>query len=593
MRLPDSFMEELKVRCDMVDIVSEYVKLKKSGKNYSGLCPFHHEKTPSFFVFTDTASFHCFGCGAGGDVISFIMKIENLGYMDALRFLAQKAGIDMPENGETQGNSDVKRRIYEINREAAKFYHQLLMSPEGKKGLDYFRTRCLSIATIKHFGLGYAPDSGNQLVTHLKSLNYNDGDIISANLGVMNRNSRLSDRFTDRAMFPIIDQRGNVVAFGGRRMDNNESRPKYLNSSETAVYHKGSGLFAMNYAKNDNTREIVLVEGYMDAIALHAVGIINVVASLGTALTDEQATVIKRYADSAVICYDSDEPGQKAAMRAIPILRQHGLKVRILTVPGNKDPDEFIKANGQDGAIKFRKLIESCPNDIDYRLKKIENRYDMDSADGKLGFLGEAVKMLATLGNPIEEDLYSGRISAMTDVEKATILDQVVRLRKENQRREEKIDEARLQRRIVDDVKRVSPQRKSNLQIANAEEALISYMIDNPENIEKIYQKIKPEEFATDTNRRLYNVITQSNKPYTDLKFMDISGELTEAENSLLAKIIADHSQVPLSGNDAEECIGIIKSRSAFMTAEKIKGASDDDLRQYMEKLKKDKNKKQ
>ena len=371
-------MQDLKSRCDITDIVSSYVNLKRRGKNMVGLCPFHNEKSPSFNVYPENNSFYCFGCGAGGDVITFIRKIENLDYIEAVKMLADRVGLQMPEQGVDDSMSRLRQRVLEINRESARFFHSALLSPEGKPGLDYFARRRLPMKMIRHFGLGWAPESRFALVNHLRSKGYSEREMIAANVAVETRSGRAMDRFHARVMFPIIDLRGNVVAFGGRILTN--EKPKYINTSDTPVYHKSSGLFAMNFAKNalENDR-IILAEGYMDVISLHKAGIENAIASLGTALTAEQARIIARYAKEVVICYDSDEAGQKAAQRAIPILRGAGLLVRVMAVPGNKDPDEFINACGDEGAARFRRLIEQSGNDVEYRLAKLKSGYDLSN----------------------------------------------------------------------------------------------------------------------------------------------------------------------------------------------------------------------
>ncbi|MEG1427818.1 MAG: DNA primase, partial [Oscillospiraceae bacterium] len=402
MPLPDYFLNELKSRVDIADIVSSYVNLKRRGKNLVGLCPFHNEKTPSFNLYPDNGSFYCFGCGTGGDVITFIRKIENLDYIEAVKLLAGKAGLQMPEDNIDDSMSKLRTRVLEINRETAKFFHTALYSPEGKPGLDYFVNRGMTPQLIKHFGLGYSPGSRYALVNHLSQLGYTKDELVQANVAFLSKNGNLVDRFFARVMFPIIDLRGNVVAFGGRILT--DDKPKYINTSDTPVYHKSSGLFAMNFAKKSG-EQLILAEGYMDVISLHGAGFTGAVASLGTSLTPEQARIISRYAKEIVICYDSDAAGQKAAQRAIPILRNAGLLVRILTVPGNKDPDEFIRSGGRDGPTKFKMLLNACGNDVEYRLEKLKQTYDITTPDGKVQYLTSAAALLSTLENAIERDV--------------------------------------------------------------------------------------------------------------------------------------------------------------------------------------------
>ena len=309
MAFPESFLQELKLRNDITELVSSYITLKRRGRNMVGLCPFHGEKTPSFNIYTENGSFYCFGCGVGGDVITFVMKMENLDYVDAVKFLAQRAGMDMPEDSYDDSMSKLRTRVYEANREAARYYYKILYSPDGKNGLDYFHGRMLTDRTIRHFGLGFADDDWSSLSDYLIGKGFSKNELVAANLAVKQRNGNgIYDRFRNRVMFPIIDLRGNVIAFGGRIMT--DEKPKYLNTSDTPVFKKSENLFSLNNAKNSGSRTLILCEGYMDVIAVNQAGFQNAVATLGTALTREQAMLMKRYADEVVICYDSDEAGQ-------------------------------------------------------------------------------------------------------------------------------------------------------------------------------------------------------------------------------------------------------------------------------------------
>ena len=401
MSIPQEFIQDLKSRTDIADIISGYVNLKKSGRTYMGLCPFHGEKTPSFSVSPENGFFHCFGCGEGGDVITFIKKIENLDYVEAIKFLAQKAGLSVPEDGQSKGLGDLKKRIYEANREAARFFYKNLYSPDGREALEYLKKRRLTDKTITHFGLGYSPKSRFELLNYLKKKGFSEAELIQANLAVQYEKKRPIDRFSDRVMFPIIDLRGNVIGFGGRIMS--DIKPKYLNTAETPAFNKSKNLFALRFAKQKAQGQLILVEGYMDVIALHQAGFENTVATLGTALTQEQAAIIKRYCDEVVICYDADEAGQKATQRAINLLRPTGLNIKIVRVPDGKDPDEFIKAHGDQGPARFRLLLERSGNDVEYRFNKLHEKYSMDVPDEKIEYLTEAAKMIATLENSIEK----------------------------------------------------------------------------------------------------------------------------------------------------------------------------------------------
>ena len=540
MPLPESFMQDLKSRCDITDIVSSYVNLKRRGKNMVGLCPFHNEKSPSFNVYPENNSFYCFGCGAGGDVITFIRKIENLDYIEAVKMLADRVGLQMPEQGVDDSMSRLRQRVLEINRESARFFHSALLSPEGKPGLDYFARRRLPMKMIRHFGLGWAPESRFALVNHLRSKGYSEREMIAANVAVETRSGRAMDRFHARVMFPIIDLRGNVVAFGGRILTN--EKPKYINTSDTPVYHKSSGLFAMNFAKNalENDR-IILAEGYMDVISLHKAGIENAIASLGTALTAEQARIIARYAKEVVICYDSDEAGQKAAQRAIPILRGAGLLVRVMAVPGNKDPDEFINACGDEGAARFRRLIEQSGNDVEYRLAKLKSGYDLSNENGRIQYLMAAVELLAGLENAIERDVYVSRLSQELNVDKNAILQQM------------------------------SVSVRKNL-------------------AQSLNRRVPPEKFVTAFNRRLYQSLLGkiiNEETVTSPQITDFSAECTPDEMGRLAKIVQENAGI--TAKDAEEYVQIILSEGALTDTDKVRGANPADLQAQLDALRKQK----
>lgn len=582
-------MQDLKSRCDITDIVSSYVNLKRRGKNMVGLCPFHNEKSPSFNVYPENNSFYCFGCGAGGDVITFIRKIENLDYIEAVKMLADRVGLQMPEQGVDDSMSRLRQRVLEINRESARFFHSALLSPEGKPGLDYFARRRQPMKMIRHFGLGWAPESRFALVNHLRSKGYSEREMIAANVAVETRSGRAMDRFHARVMFPIIDLRGNVVAFGGRILTN--EKPKYINTSDTPVYHKSSGLFAMNFAKNalENDR-IILAEGYMDVISLHKAGIENAIASLGTALTAEQARIIARYAKEVVICYDSDEAGQKAAQRAIPILRGAGLLVRVMAVPGNKDPDEFINACGDEGAARFRRLIEQSGNDVEYRLAKLKSGYDLSNENGRIQYLMAAVELLAGLENAIERDVYVSRLSQELNVDKNAILQQMsVSVRKKAraaQRQQQRdVTEQLSARRDT-----VNPEKRRYVRVANAEERLIACLFHNNDLAQSLNRRVPPEKFVTAFNRRLYQSLLGkiiNEETVTSPQITDFSAECTPDEMGRLAKIVQENAGI--TAKDAEEYVQIILSEGALTDTDKVRGANPADLQAQLDALRKQK----
>ncbi|MGN1113447.1 MAG: DNA primase, partial [Acutalibacteraceae bacterium] len=506
MAFPESFLQELKMRNDITEVVSAYVNLKRRGRNMVGLCPFHGEKTPSFNVYTENGSFYCFGCGVGGDVITFEMKIENLDYVDAVKALAQRAGMEMPENGYDDSLSKLRNRVFEANREAARFYHSTLYSQAGKNGLEYFYSRGLTDRTIRRFGLGFADDNWTSLCTYLKGKGFKDNELVAANLAVQRRNGNgIYDRFTNRVMFPIIDLRGNVIAFGGRIMT--DEKPKYLNTSDTPVFKKSANLFSLNNAKNSGTRTLILCEGYMDVIAVNQAGFTNAVATLGTALTSEQAVLMKRYADEVIICYDADEAGQKATARAIPILRNSGLLVRVLTIPSGKDPDEFICSKGKDGPLAFKALLEKSGNDIEYRIQKLKQEHNIETTDGKVAFLEAVSKVIATISSPIERDVYASKISAEMNVDKNAFLQQISRRTRKAYGESRKQEARKIQIELSRRNDKINTDHYKKTRSSSAEEALVVYLINNPDSAKEISSKLKPEQFQNGLIRRYYEYI--------------------------------------------------------------------------------------
>lgn len=583
MALPDSFLQELKARSDIVDVVSGYVDMKRRGRNMVGLCPFHGEKTASFNLYPENGSFYCFGCGAGGDVISFIRKIENLDYIEAVKFLAQRAGLSMPDTGQDEGYLRLRSRIYEANRDAARFYHKCLYGAEGEHALSYLRGRALKEKTIKHFGLGYAPATRFALVDYLKAKGYKRDEIVSANLAFEGRNGGLLDRFIDRVIFPIIDLRGNVIAFGGRIMS--DQKPKYLNTSDTLVFKKSSNLFALNFAKNEGKKTLILCEGYMDVIALHQAGFINAVATLGTALTPEQATLMSRYATEVAVCYDSDEAGQKAANRSIPLLRAAGLSVRVLSITGGKDPDEFIKSFGEQGPARFQQLLDQSGNDVEYRLQKIRQACDLKSPDGRIHYLTEAVKVLATLESRIEQEVYAGRLSDEVEVQKGAILQQVDKELKKRRRTRSQQQFRQIQQATSAAKDTVNPEKREYLRAANAEEALIAYVINNPDMAQNIEKALPPGRFCTAFNRRVYETLLcrlHANRP---VSLTDLSQDFSSEELSRIAKMLSMSDLGSETFETAQEYIKVLLFE--YEKHQMESSALDNDAAlEYMEKLK-------
>lgn len=583
--LPEEFLQELRDRNDITDVVSSYVTLKKAGRLYSGRCPFHNEKTPSFYVYPDTQSFYCFGCGAGGEAITFIKKIENLDYIDAVKLLAQRAGMNMPQDSYDDSMAKLKRRIYEINRETARFFHNNLISPIGQSGLAYLKGRGLTDKTIRRFGLGFAGDNGFELINHLRDKGYTDSEMIQANVAYKSKNGYTVSRFFNRVMFPIIDLRGNVIAFGGRIMG--DQKPKYLNTSDTPVFSKSTQLFALNMAKNLNTRQLILAEGYMDVIALYQAGFENAVATLGTALTAQQADLIRRYADEVVICYDSDEAGRKASDRAIVLLRNAGVKVRVVTVPNAKDPDEFMKAHGDKGPAMFRVLLERSAGDIDYKLDLLKEKHNISQPQGKIDYLNEAITIIAQSANAIERDIYITRLSEALDVQKSAIEQQMHKVVRLNNRQQQK----REFRNITEDISarhdKINPEKSKHLKATKAEEYIIAFMINNPDMGQYINSKISSDSFVTAFNRDVYKLLSGRLLSGKDISLTAISQSFNDEELSYITAYVSTVLPETVHKQALDQCIKVLKAEHQKQTAKLPSEMSDDDMLDYLKNLKK------
>ncbi len=587
-KIPSEFIRELEERCRLEDIVPAYLTLKRRGKNLVGLCPFHSEKSPSFNVYPGNNSFYCFGCGKGGGVINFVMEAERLDFVEAVRWLAQRAGLQVPENGQDDTMAKLRVRILEINREAGRFFYQTLMSPEGRAGLDYFRARGLDSRTIRHFGLGYAPDSGFGLVNHLRQKGYTKEELTQSDMARVSQKGNLYDRYRSRVMFPIFDLRGNVTAFGGRVLT--DEKPKYINTADTPVYHKSSGLFAMNFAKNTDSRQLILAEGYMDVIALHRAGFQNAIASLGTSLTEEQARILKRYADEVVICYDADGAGQKAAERAIPILKDTGLRVRVVTVPGGKDPDEFMRNYGEEGPARFRQLVEQSGTDVEYRLDRLRAQYDISTEDGRLRYLSEAAEqVLSKLHSPMEQDIYAGKLAGETGVDRQRILETVDRLSKRERRQEEK-KQIRAQMDLPQAAVSRNPDFQKRTRAALAEEGIIDFLFRHQDKAEVLQKLVPPEKFVTALNRRVYAAIL-GKTIHGAATLGNLAGELTREEIGELSGMLARREDAPATSADVEKYRKIILEEGQYAGSDWAKNASDGDMREFVEAMKKNKQK--
>lgn len=576
--IPESFIEELKYRSDIEQLISRYTNLKRSGRNLSGLCPFHSEKTPSFVVYPENNSFYCFGCGAGGDVVTFVRMAEHLEYIEALRFLAERAGMTLPDEVQNDGAAKLKMRMLELNRQAARFFNSVLNSAEGRRGMAYLQSRGLSPNMIRKFGLGYAPDSWDALKGHLTQQGFTEDEMAAAAVIRKSDKGGSYDQFRDRVMFPIIDLRGGVIGFGGRVLG--DARPKYLNSSDTVIFKKSRGLFAMNFAKATKRGQLILCEGYMDAIAIHQAGFDNAVATLGTALTPEQARLIAQYTAEVIISYDSDAAGQKATQRASQLFSQTGVRVRVLSVTGAKDPDEYIK---KYGAARFEKLFEGSANATEYQIQGLKSRFALDTDDGKVGFLREFCALMARLPSQVEADIYTNRIASELSVSREAILQQTAALKKRAARQQEKKYDASLKiyAQEVPNQKR-DPQRAANLRYALAEDKLIAALMKNPDYAKDISEKIAPAQLVTDFNRDIFSVLIHRLLEGRDVDLINLSSQLSVEQMNRLSHLLATNREHSFTLNDALDYVAVIKERQQQPTHEQVGAMTEEELKAFI-----------
>lgn len=552
MALSDSFLQELKMKTDIEDVISTYVTLKRRGATLVGLCPFHNEKTPSFTVYPATQSFYCFGCGAGGDAITFLKKIENLDYLDAVKTLAQRAGLQMPQEGFDDSLSKRRRRILEMNREAARFYHSVLLSPEGKVGYDYFIGRALSAATINHFGLGFAPNQWDALLNYMRAKGYQPAELVDAGLARKGQKGYY-DNFRNRVMTPIIDVRGNVIAFGGRVLD--DSKPKYINTGDTLVYKKTNELFALNFAKDSKEDALILCEGYMDVIAMHQAGFTNAVAGCGTALTTEQVRLISRYAKEVILTYDADEAGQKALQKAMTLFDQTDVKVRIPALVGGKDPDEIIRTYGRD---KFKGMLEGASNETEFRLLALRRQYNLATTQGKIDFIGGALQILATLP-PVEQDLYVSRLSEELGVERQNMKVQLQDLVARQGNRREKREFKRIVQENMRKTARETMATDASLRKLRAEDRLISLLLRYPD-CSRLCKDFDPQWLTPGFTQRVFTLILQRLENGDGTELMDLRDRLTDDEMGRLSGIIARGGESADAKQEFSDCLQTIRA---------------------------------
>lgn len=582
--IPHEYIEELTRRVDIVDLVGSYVQLKRKGRLYSGLCPFHSEKTPSFYVYPDTQSFYCFGCGAGGSAISFMQKMDNISYVEAVKLLGERAGMPAPTEDDKTGR--LRGRILSMNKEAARFFHACLNSTveEARQARAYWRRRGLDDKTIVRFGLGYAPDDGQALYHYLRDKGYNQQELDASGLFKRSQSGRVYCLFWRRVITPIFDLRGNVIAFGGRVLD--DSKPKYVNSPETLVYHKSDTVFALQLAKRSAVRRYVLCEGYMDVITMQQAGIDTAVCACGTALTPDQVRLICQYADEVILCYDSDEAGQKATLRSLEMFRSSPVKVGVLQIPGAKDPDEYIKKYGPE---RFRALLDGVGSALDFRLENLRRKYDLKEDAQRLQYVKEAVEMLAQRSNPTEREVYAGRLAEQTDISKSAILAQLAQAGQQAGRRHRREqNRAILHSGEMDTIDvPYSAGGRQALGVASAQQRLLAAILREPGYLALVGEELQPDQFLLPVHGRIFAAMQAAAARGEEVSLASLHQTLEEETLHELSRLAAQYSDV----NCTPEDIRLYLDRIARGTPKASKAAemSNDELTRYLQSMREQK----
>ena len=589
MPFPADFLERLKDANRIDDIMSDYVQIKRAGSVSKCLCPFHSEKTASCTIYTDTQSFYCFCCGAGGDVITFIMKIENLDYYEAIKLLAERSGIPLPEDS-SRGDDTVrkKQRLYEMNREAARFFFNNLRSPQGKIGLKYLIDRGLKPETIQKYGLGFAENKWTSLKDHMLMKGYYENELVEASLLGRSQSGRTYDFFKNRVMFPFFDLRGNVIAFGGRTLDPEDTR-KYLNSRETIVFKKNRTLFSLNFAKESASkkRQLLLCEGNMDVISMNQAGFENTVATCGTAITSEHARLMSQYCKEVVICYDSDEAGQKASKKAIDLLSEVGLNTRIIKMEGAKDPDEYIK---KFGATRFKLLIDKSDNAVEFELNKAKIGLDIENSDvDRIEYIKKCYDILSQVENDIDREVYIKSFVKRLNISEETAfreVDTIIKKRKYSGRRKQ-------WRQLYQNT--VSPAKVETTPAASAfnkevkcEEGILYYLYQNPDQADFISGVLPAENFVTDVNRRIYLSLLFKIKNDLDFSLSSFNSEFSADEMGNVANIIGRRREIPVDKQVLTDYINVLNSHNNI-NQQSAGEMSDDQLLRFTEKMRNEK----
>ncbi|WRS27102.1 DNA primase [Oscillospiraceae bacterium MB08-C2-2] len=579
--IPDSFLEELKYHSDLEQVIGSYLVLKRRGRNLVGLCPFHSEKTPSFTVYPENQSYYCFGCGAGGDVITFVRQVESLEYIEAVRFLAQRAGLAMPEDVAEDKTAKLKTRILEMNREAARFFHQCLTAPAGRLALEYLTGRGLTGKTIKNFGLGFAPEGWDTLRGHLQQKGFTQQEMLAAALVAQGRNGGTYDSFRSRVMFPIIDLRGNVIGFGGRTMG--EKGPKYLNSSDTPVFKKSNNLYALNFAKATKADTLILAEGYMDVIAIHQGGFNNAVATLGTSLTEQQSRLISQYVKKVVIAYDSDGAGQAATRRAINLFDKTDVSVSVLEMQGAKDPDEYLKKFGPE---RFGMLIAGGKGAVRFEIDKLRRQHDLEMPEQKVAFLNEFCKLMAGMGNPLQREVYIGEIARELEIPREQLALTTANIIKKRQKAAARKDSHNLRVYAQDKTGiKANPQRSRNLSHAVAEDKLITLLLKNPDYFQYVSTRLTPEAFITQENRQVYELLAARAARSQPLELIYLSGGLDAGQMARLSQLLTSAASMRFTRDEADDYINVLLEQKKLKTTDEVAQMDDRQLQDYITSL--------
>ena len=571
--IPHEYIEELTRRTDIVELVGSYVQLKRKGRLYGGLCPFHSEKSPSFYVYPDTQSFYCFGCGAGGDAITFAKKINSIDYPEAVKMLAARAGMPEPQEDDKTGR--MRSRILSMNKEAARFFHACLNSTveEARQARAYWRRRGLDDKTIVRFGLGYAPNDGQALYQFLRDKGYNQQELDASGLFKRSPSGRIYCLFWKRVMTPIFDLRGNIIAFGGRVLD--DSKPKYVNSPETLVYHKSDTVFALQIAKRSASRRFVLCEGYMDVISMQQAGIDTAVCACGTALTPDQVRLISEYADEVILSYDSDEAGQKATLRSLELFRNSPVKVGVLQIPGAKDPDEYIK---KYGAERFKALLGGVGNALDFRLGRLRSQYDLSQDAQRLEYVKQAVDLLAERSSPTEQEVYAGRLAEETNISKTAIMTQLETAVKRvgSKRRYEK-KKAVLQSGEMNQIKvSYTAGGSQALGIVSAQQRLLAAILREPQYLDLVKDQLSAEQFIQPQQKELYEAMLRCREQGVEISLTALHAFAGEEALNELSHLAAQYSDVNCTPDDIRLYLDRIArgmpvaSKAASMTNEEL-----------------------